>query len=87
MRRVFPVCVRRAASATLYTSLTTMAAFFSNALSPLLGIKSFGLFSGILVFVNYLSVIVFFPTVIVVYHRHWEHWPWPCFRSELPFYI
>ncbi|KAK7504971.1 hypothetical protein BaRGS_00003999 [Batillaria attramentaria] len=71
---------RRAASATLYTSLTTMAAFFSNALSPLLAIQSFGLFSGILVFVNYMAVILFFPTVIVMYHKHWETWTWPCFR-------
>ena len=82
MTDVHCVSGRRAASATLCTSLTTMVAFFSNALSPLLGIQSFGLFSGVLVFVNYLSVIVFFPTVIIFYHRHWESWTWPCFRSD-----
>lgn len=71
---------RRAASATLYTSLTTMAAFLSNALSPLIAIQSFGLFSGILVFVNYMSVVIFFPTVMVMNHHHVEHWTWPCFR-------
>lgn len=73
-------CYRRAASATLFTSLTTMVAFFSNALSPLLAIQSFGLFSGLLVFVNYMSVILFFPAVMVTYHKHWETWGWPCFR-------
>ncbi|XP_070181353.1 protein dispatched homolog 1-like isoform X2 [Littorina saxatilis] len=75
-------CYRRAASATLYTSLTTMAAFLSNALSPLIAIQSFGLFSGILVFVNYMSVVIFFPTVIVMNHNHFEHWTWPCFRCR-----
>ena len=59
---------KRAAKATLITSFTTMIAFLSNVQSPLLAISSFGLFSGILIIVNYLSVILFFPTVIMIYH-------------------
>ncbi|XP_046379986.2 protein dispatched homolog 3-like [Haliotis rufescens] len=73
-------CYKRASKAMFATSLTTMIAFFVNALSPLLAVSSFGLFSGILVLVNYISVIVFFPTVVVVHHKHWENWTWPCFR-------
>lgn len=60
---------KRAAKATLITSFTTMMAFLSNVQSPLLAVSSFGLFSGILVLVNYLSVILFFPTVIMMHHR------------------
>ena len=59
---------RRAAKATLITSFTTTVAFLSNVQSPLLAISSFGLFSAILVIVNYLSVILFFPTVIILHH-------------------
>ena len=59
---------RRAAKATFITSFTTMVAFLSNVPSPLLAISSFGLFSAILVMINYLSVILFFPTVMVAHH-------------------
>ncbi|PVD32343.1 hypothetical protein C0Q70_07776 [Pomacea canaliculata] len=77
-------CYKRAAIATFCTSLTTMVAFFSNALSPLLAVQSFGLFSGILVFVNYMSVIIFFPAVLIMYHYYWDTWSWPCFRCKKP---
>lgn len=59
---------RHAAKAMLITSFTTMVAFLSNVFSPLLAISSFGLFSAILVTVNYLSVIFFFPTVVIVHY-------------------
>ena len=58
---------RRSAKTMFVTSTTTVVAFLSNAPSPLLSISSFGIFSAVLVFVNYLSVILFFPTV-VMYH-------------------
>jgi hypothetical protein len=60
---------KRAAKATLITSFTTMMAFLSNVQSPLLAVSSFGLFSGILILINYLSVILFFPTVIMMYQQ------------------
>ena len=59
---------RRAAKATFITSFTTTVAFLSNVPSPLLAISSFGLFSAILVMINYLSVLLFFPTVIIAHH-------------------
>ena len=59
---------KRAAKATLITSLTTMMAFLSNVPSPLLAISSFGVFSAVLVMVNYISVIIFYPTVIILHH-------------------
>ena len=73
-------CYRRSAAAMLITSLTTMVAFFANAFSPLLMVNSFGLFSGLVIFVNYLSVITYFPCVVVIYHVYFENWQWPCFR-------
>ena len=59
---------KRAAKATLITSFTTMMAFLSNVPSPLLAISSFGVFSAVLVMVNYISVIIFYPTVIIMHH-------------------
>ncbi|KAJ8311351.1 hypothetical protein KUTeg_010706 [Tegillarca granosa] len=72
---------KKSALSMFITSLTTMIAFFASAISPLLATQSFGVFSGLLVAYNYISVIVFFPTVIVTYHLKFEKWTWPCFRK------
>ncbi|XP_076463983.1 protein dispatched homolog 1-like [Babylonia areolata] len=69
---------RKSVISMLVTSLTTMAAFLSNAVSPLLATRSFGVFAAILVGIDYLSVITFFPTIIVFYHLHFEDKPHPC---------
>ncbi|XP_078001163.1 protein dispatched homolog 1-like [Glandiceps talaboti] len=71
---------RRASVTMLITSLTTAVAFFVNATSPLLGVKSFGIFAGILVLVNYLTVIIFLPTVVITYHNSWRNCIWCCCR-------
>lgn len=76
----FSVVFSHAASAMFTTSFTTMVAFISNVFSPLLGVCSFGTFSALLVFVNYLSVIIFFPTVVITYELYWKNWQWPCFK-------
>ncbi|XP_071080944.1 protein dispatched homolog 1-like [Haliotis cracherodii] len=75
---------RNSALSMLITSLTTMFAFIASAVSPLLATKSFGVFSGILVLINYISVITFFPTVVVVYHRYFEKYSCCCctFRKK-----
>ena len=69
---------RKASVAMLFTSLTTAVAFFVSAASPFLGISSFGVFSGILIFVNYISVIIFFPCVVLIYHRYFEKYRCCC---------
>ena len=74
---------RKSAVSMLFTSLTTSVAFFSNAISPLLATRSFGIFSGLVVIVNYLSVIIFFPTVVIMYHTYFEKFQWPCIRCCL----
>ncbi|XP_065662076.1 protein dispatched homolog 1 isoform X3 [Hydra vulgaris] len=63
---------RIASGAMFVTSLTTAVAFFASATSPLLGVSSFGVFSGILVMVNFCSVCIFFPSVVVTYHYYWK---------------
>ena len=71
-------CYRRAAGTMFFTSFTTMMAFLFGALSPILPMDSFGVFSGILIGVNYISVIIFFPTVVMMYHMRYETQPYPC---------
>jgi len=58
---------RRSRSAMAITSSTTSAAFLANNFSPLMTIKSFGIFSGVIIPVNYLLVITFFPSFIVIH--------------------
>ena len=60
-------CYYRAAKTTFVTSVTTMAAFLVSGMSPLLPVASFGIFSGILVGVNYICDLVYFPTAIILY--------------------
>lgn len=71
-------CYRRAATTTFITSLTTTMAFLVSSWSPLLPVASFGIFCGILVFLNYLCDLLFLPAVISVYalkiQPKWEKW-------------
>ena len=60
---------KTAAKTTFITSFTTMVAFLSNMQSPLLVIYSFGLFSAILIMVNYFSIIFFFPVILILHHK------------------
>ena len=55
-----------------FTSFTTMMAFLVGGASPILPLSSFGIFTGILVAVNYISVIVFFPNVVLMHHLYFE---------------
>ncbi|KAL3873045.1 hypothetical protein ACJMK2_036207 [Sinanodonta woodiana] len=61
-------CYRRAAKTTFVTSVTTMAAFLINGFSPLMPVSTCGIFAGILVAINYISVITYFPAVIILHH-------------------
>lgn len=74
----FSYTYNHAAKAMLTTSVTTFVAFVTNVFSPLLAVSSFGVFSALIVMVNYLSIIIFFPTVIITYELYWKDWKWPC---------
>lgn len=69
---------RKAAGAMMFTSLTTAVAFAVSASSPLLSVSTFGIFSALLIIVNYISVVVFFPTVVISYHLFWEKYRCCC---------
>lgn len=71
---------RKSVFSMLFTSITTSTAFFASAISPLLATRSFGVFSGIVIIVNYLSVILYFPTVVIMYHTKFEKFKWPCIQ-------
>ena len=65
-------CYRKAGLAMFFTSVTTAVAFGLSAISPFLGISSFGVFSALLVIINYVSVVTYFPAVVITYHLYWE---------------
>ena len=69
---------RKSVFSMLFTSITTAVAFMASGIEPLLATRSFGVFSGIVIIVNYLSVIIYLPTVVIMYHTKFEHFKWPC---------
>ena len=58
---------QKAAKTTFITSLTTTLAFLVTSISPLLAVKTFGLFSALLVAVNYIFDLIYFPTAVMLY--------------------
>ncbi|KAI0227713.1 Protein dispatched [Lamellibrachia satsuma] len=75
-------CYRKAGLAMFFTSVTTAVAFGLSAISPFLGISSFGIFSALLVCMNYLSVVTYFPAVVTTYHLYWEAATCLCCRRK-----
>jgi len=63
---------RRAVRAMAVTSSTTSVAFFANFFSPLMPIRSFGIFAGIIVPVNYLLIVMLFPPATILYENYFE---------------
>ena len=54
---------RKSANSLFVTSITTAASFFATCISPIMPITSFGLFSGIVIIVNYLLIIFVLPCI------------------------
>lgn len=61
---------KRASRAMLATSSTTGAAFLATGLSPIMPVASFGFFAGILIPINFLLVITFYPAILIIYEKH-----------------
>jgi len=61
---------KRAFRAMMVTSSTTSAAFLANYFSPIMPIKAFGMYAAIIVPVNYLLVIVYFPPAVIIHERY-----------------
>lgn len=64
------VTYRRATKAMFATSSTTGAAFLATGLSPIMPISSFGFFAGILIPVNFILVITFYPALLMIFEKY-----------------
>ena len=74
----------------LVTSSTTSVAFLANVFSPMMNIKAFGIFSGLIVPVNYILVVLIFPPAVILYDRHYtrkgcccSRWACCCWKKNL----
>lgn len=65
LKRRMAYAFRRSARAMSITSSTTAAAFFANLFSPIMPIRSFGAFSGFLIPMNFLLVVIVMPCAVV----------------------
>lgn len=61
----------RAVAAMGVTSATTFVAFMMTAVTPFIAISTFGMFSALLVLVNFAMVVSFTPAVLVFWDTHW----------------
>ena len=49
------------------TSATTSAAFLANSFNPIMPVKSFGIYAGILVIVVYILTNLIYPPIVIWY--------------------
>jgi hypothetical protein len=68
----------RAISAMLVTSVSTAASFFANVVSTLPVIKEFGIFMGLVIVVNFITIVIYFPALVVIADEMC------CGKSEMP---
>ena len=61
---------RRGVRAMTVTSSTTAVAFFSNAFSPIMPIRSFGIFTGVLIPINFFLVVMIMPPAVIYYEHN-----------------
>ena len=73
---------RSSARAMAITSSTTSVAFFANIFSPLLPIKTFGIFSGVIIPVNFILVILFMPPGVILYEEYIADKFCCCFKCD-----
>ena len=75
---------RRATYAMLVTTSTTAIAFLATSLSPIIPIASFGIWASIVVTVNYMCMLTYFPACLSWYFqnlRKYEKWCCSCFKK------
>lgn len=61
---------RKAASAMFVTSLTTAISFGATCISPIMPMVSFGLYAAIVVSINYGLILIFLPSIYILYDFH-----------------
>eukprot|EP00824_Muranothrix_gubernata_P021294 TRINITY_DN4515_c0_g1_i1.p1 TRINITY_DN4515_c0_g1~~TRINITY_DN4515_c0_g1_i1.p1 ORF type:complete len:1112 (+),score=193.04 TRINITY_DN4515_c0_g1_i1:42-3377(+) len=76
---------RRASKAMLVTTLTTFGAFVATAFSPIPTVSTFGVYSAIVILMNYTLVITWYPAILVLWHRWgFDRLNWKCKRTPPP---
>merc|ERR1711871_1693650 len=68
--RRMPFAYSRTSKAVFNTSFTTAMAFVSTGISPMMSISTFGWFASVCICINYIFVITWTPTVILVHHLY-----------------
>ena len=63
---------KRATKAIAVTASTTSVAFAANGFSPIIPIRSFGIYAAIIVLVNYMMVVMIMPSVQMIYERKFK---------------
>jgi predicted RND superfamily exporter protein len=71
-KRRMAYAFRRGVRAMTVTSSTTTVAFFANVFSPIMPIQAFGIFSGVLIPVNFLLVVMIMPSAVIFYEDKME---------------
>lgn len=66
-KRRMAYTIRRSSRAMAITSATTSVSFFANAFSPIMPIKSFGIYAGIIVPLNFFLTVFMFTPAITIY--------------------
>ena len=61
------VAYERASGSVFNTSFTTAVAFLATAVSPVMPLGAFGIFSAIAIMINYFLVCTWWPCVLVVW--------------------
>lgn len=61
---------RKSAKAMFVTSLTTMVSFMSTSITSIVPVKTFGVFAAIAIPVNYLLIILAFPSCFIFYEKY-----------------
>ena len=77
LERRMAYAFRRAVRAMAVTSSTTSVAFMANIASPMLPIRAFGVFAGVMVVANYILTVLLFPPAIIIY----DHYIHGCFHN------
>jgi len=76
---------KRASAAIFNTSLTTAMAFISTSISPIMPIGTFGIYAALAILVNYLYVIFFLPSVMMLQYYYFSK-GWCFWKTERPLY-
>eukprot|EP00930_Biecheleria_cincta_P098828 TRINITY_DN90479_c0_g1_i1.p1 TRINITY_DN90479_c0_g1~~TRINITY_DN90479_c0_g1_i1.p1 ORF type:complete len:963 (+),score=141.32 TRINITY_DN90479_c0_g1_i1:58-2946(+) len=72
LRQVLKTAYKRSAAAVFNTSLTTGVAFLACSVSQIMPMRTLGWYAALCIVENYVMVLVFLPSVLVVFHMRFE---------------